>query len=263
MSSVAADPIAHEGGDFIQSLERGLAVLRVFGADAPSLTLSDAARRAGLTRATARRVLHTLTALGYVAFDGKHFELTARVLDIGYAYLSSLHLSDLAQPAMEALSERVSESVSAAVLDGDEIVYVARVPTTRILTISLGLGSRLPAHCTSLGRVLLAGLPLAEFNAYAARIELLPRTERTITDRDHFCTMIEDVRTRGYALLDQELEDGVRSVAAPLRDRQGRVVAALNVGTQASRTTLTRLRSEIVPELLASAATINDLLAKR
>jgi IclR family transcriptional regulator, pca regulon regulatory protein len=263
MSSVAAIPVAHDGGEFIQSLERGLAVLRVFGADAPSLTLSDAARRAGLTRATARRVLHTLTTLGYVAFDGKYFELTPRVLDIGYAYLSSLHLSDLAQPAMEALSERVNESVSAAVLDGDEIVYVARVPTTRILTISLGLGSRLPAHCTSLGRVLLAGLPIDAFDEYAARIDLQARTERTITDRAQFCQMISDVRERGYALLDQELEDGVRSVAAPLRDRQGRVVAALNVGTQASRTTLARLRNEIVPELLTAAKAINGLLAKR
>jgi IclR family transcriptional regulator, pca regulon regulatory protein len=263
VSSVATAPLGSDGGEFIQSLERGLAVLRVFGADAPSLTLSDAARRAGLTRATARRVLHTLTALGYVAFDGKHFELTPRVLDIGYAYLSSLHLSDLAQPAMEALSESVSESVSAAVLDGDEIVYVARVPTTRILTISLGLGSRLPAYCTSLGRVLLAGLPATAFDAYLARVELLPRTERSITDKAQFRSVIEDVRTRGYAMLDQELENDVRSVSAPLRDRQGRVIAALNVGTQVSRTTLAKLRTEIVPELLSAAATINDLLAKR
>jgi IclR family transcriptional regulator, pca regulon regulatory protein len=263
MSSVAAIPLTAESGEFIQSLERGLAVLRVFGADAPSLTLSDAARRAGITRATARRVLHTLVALGYVTFDGKRFELTARVLDIGYAYLSSLHLSDLAQPTMEALSERLNESVSAAVLDGDEIVYVARVPTTRILTISLGLGSRLPAHCTSLGRVLLAGLPVPLFDEYIERVQLTPRTVRSVVDKGQLRSIVDDVRARGYALLDQELEDGVRSVAAPLHDRQGRVIAALNVGTQASRTTVTKLRSEIVPELLSATATISDLLAKR
>jgi IclR family transcriptional regulator, pca regulon regulatory protein len=263
MSSVAAAPLHVEGGEFIQSLERGLAVLRVFGADAPSLTLSDAARRAGITRATARRVLHTLVALGYVTFDGKYFELTARVLDIGYAYLSSLHLSDLAQPTMETLSERLSESVSAAVLDGDEIVYVARVPTTRILTISLGLGSRLPAHCTSLGRVLLAGLPQPDFAEYLERVDLVARTDRSVVDKNHFRSIIDEVRVRGYSLLDQELEEGVRSVAAPLHDRHGRVIAALNVGTQASRTTMAKLKSDVLPALLSAAATISDLLAKR
>jgi IclR family pca regulon transcriptional regulator len=247
---------------FVQSLERGLSVLCVFGADAPSLTLADVARRAELTRATARRVLHTLHALGYVAFDGKRFELTPKVLDLGYAYLSSLHLSDIAQPTMEALSDQVHESVSLALLDGDDIVYVARVPTKRIMTISLGLGSRLPAHCTSLGRALLAHLPDAERRAYLERVVLTPRTDRTITSRADLSVALEEVRARGWAMVDQELEPGVRSIAAPVRDRS-RVVAALNIGTQVSRVNLTRLRSTLVPALLDAAATITEQLAKR
>ena len=183
-----------ETTEFVQSIERGLSVLRVFGAEQPSMTLAEVARQTGLSRATSRRVLHTLSTLGYVAFDGKFFELTPRVLDLGYAYLSSLKLSDIAQPTMERLSERLNESVSAAVLDGDEIVYVARVPTTRILTISLGLGSRLPAHCTSMGRVLLAALPQAEIETYLERVELVARTERTVTDRSELRRVIHETR---------------------------------------------------------------------
>ncbi len=255
--------IEHDQRTFVQSLERGLAVLRVFGADAPSLTLAEVARRADLSRATARRVLHTLHALGYVAFDGKQFELTPKVLDLGYAYLSSMHLSEIAEPTMEALSDLVHESVSLALLDGDDIVYVARVPTKRIMTIALGLGSRLPAHCTSLGRALLAHLPEPELHAYLARVSLAPRTDRTITDPAELAIALAEVRTRGWALVDQELEHGVRSIAAPLRDRSRRVVAALNIGTQVSRVNLAQLRSTLVPALLDAAATITEQLAKR
>ena len=255
--------VGYDQRTFVQSLERGLAVLRVFGADAPALTLADVARRAELSRATARRILHTLHALGYVAFDGKLFELTPKVLDLGYAYLSSMHLADISQPTMEALSEQVHESVSIALLDGDDIVYVARVPTKRIMTIALGLGSRLPAHCTSLGRAILAHLAEAELACYLARVELAPRTERTITDRDELRVVLAEVRQRGWAIVDQELEDGVRSIAAPIRDRGGRVVAALNIGTQVSRVTLTQIRSTLVPALLDAAGQITDQLAKR
>ena len=157
----------------------------------------------------------------------------------------------------------MNESVSAAVLDADEIVYVARIPTTRIMAISLGLGSRLPAHCTSMGRVLLAGLAPEQFDRYLTRVELTPRTAHTITDRTEFAIAIAAIRKQGWALLDQELEEGVRSVAAPLRDRRGRVVAALNVGTQTSRVSLTQLRTTVLPKLTAAADQINALLAKR
>ena len=252
-----------DSGEFIQSLERGLAVLSVFSATNPSLTLSEAAVLTGLSRATARRILHTFVTLGYVRTDGKNFEPTPKVLDLGYAYLSSLQLGEIALPSMEALSEKVHESVSIGVLDGHEIVYVARVPTTRIMSISLALGSRLPAHCTSLGRVLLAGLPPEEVAAFLLSVELTARTERTITGVDALAERLVETARLGYAIVDEELEDGVRSLAVPIRDRSGRVVAALNVGTQVGRVPMKQLRGEFLPQLLKAAAEISNRLAKR
>lgn len=249
--------------DHVQSLERGLAVLRAFSTERPAMTLSEVGRQTGLTRATSRRLLHTLTTLGYVSTDGKHFALTPKVLDLGYAYVSSLQLSEIAQPYMENLSSQVHESVSAAVLDGFEIVYVARVTTRRIMTISLSLGSRLPALWTSMGRCILAGLPDAELDSFLERAPLNPPTERSLADRDALRQAVLDVRRQGYALVDQELEEGVRSVAAPLRDRSGRVLAGMNVSTHAGRVTLRDVRTEILPLLLATARDINDQLAKR
>lgn len=248
--------------DFVQSLERGLAVLRSFDADHPDMTLSDVARATGLTRATSRRLLHTLVALGYVGTDGKRFELTPAVLDLGHAYVSSLQLPDIAQPFMEALSERVHESVSASVLDGQQIVYVARVPTQRIMTISLAIGSRLPALWTSMGRVLVANLSTERQRDLVATAAT-PRTERAIADPTRMLHELEQVRRQGWCLLDQELEEGIRSVAAPLHDRRGRVVAAINIGTHASRVSMKDLRNEILPHLLDTAREIDAQLAKR
>lgn len=252
-----------DSGEFIQSLERGLAVLSVFSATNPSLTLSEAAVLTGLSRATARRILHTFVTLGYVRSDGKNFEPTPKVLDLGYAYLSSLQVGDIALPSMEALSEQVHESVSLGVLDGDQIVYVARVPTTRIMSISLALGSRLPAHCTSLGRVLLAGLAPDELSTFLRSVELTARTERTITSVDALAERLAETARLGYAIVDEELEDGVRSLAVPIRDRAGRVVAALNIGTQVGRVPMRQLRSEFLPLLLEAAAEVSNRLAKR
>jgi IclR family pca regulon transcriptional regulator len=249
--------------DFVQSLERGLAVLRVFDTDHPRLTLSEVARLTGLTRATARRLLLTFERLGYMRSDDRHFELTPTVLDLGYAYLSSVQLPAIAQPYMEALSEQVHESVSASVLDGHEIIYVARVPTKRIMTIALSLGSRLPAVSTSMGRVLLAGLCDEELDHFLASAALVARTERTIVDRDRLREVIEEVRRQGWALVDQELEDGVRSIGAPIRDRAGRTIAAINVSTHAGRVGLRELRSDFVPVLLDASAGISSALAKR
>ena len=254
---------AAESGEFIQSLERGLAVLSVFSAKHPTLTLSEAAVLTGLSRATSRRILHTFVALGYVRTDGKNFEPTPKVLDLGYAYLSSLQLGDIAQASMEALSEKVHESVSLGVLDGHEIVYVARVPTTRIMSISLALGSRLPAHCTSLGRVLLAGLPADELARYLSTASLTARTTRTITSVEDLANVIGEVTTAGFCIVDEELEDGVRSLSVPIRGRSGRVVAALNIGTQVGRVPMKKLRGEFLPELLKAAADISSRLAKR
>jgi IclR family transcriptional regulator, pca regulon regulatory protein len=250
-------------GEFIQSLERGLTVIRVFDAHNAELTLSDAARLAGLTRATTRRILHTLETLGYVRMVGRLFMLTPKVLDLGYAYLSSVQVGDIALPYMEALSEKLHESVSAAVLDGTDIVYVARVPTRKIMRLSLGIGTRLPAVSTSMGRVLIADLAEDERMQLMSAVKFEKHTERTITDRDQFCNSLATIRNLGWALVDQELEEGLRSIAAPLRDRNGRAIAALNVGTQTGLVSLKELRNDLLPLLLECAQAISIQLAKR
>jgi IclR family pca regulon transcriptional regulator len=248
--------------DFVQSLERGLVVIQSFDAEYPRLTLSEVASRTGLTRATARRLLLTLVKLGYVSTNGRQFSLTPRVLDIGYAYLSSLNVQQIAQPYLEALSERVHESVSVTVLDGADIVYVARVPTKRIMTISLGLGSRLPAYCTSMGRVLLAELGPEELDA-ALPSMLDQHTEHTIDTVAELIVVLKQVKTQGWAMVDQELEMGLRSVAAPLRDASGRAAAAMNISTQVARTTLDQIHEELIPDLVSTAGRISEALAKR
>ncbi|MGH9119766.1 MAG: IclR family transcriptional regulator domain-containing protein [Acidimicrobiales bacterium] len=251
-------------GDFVQSFERGLAVLRSFGPDRPSMTLSEAALQSGLTRAAARRFLLTLERLGYVAFDGRLFSLRPRVLELGYAYLASLPIWELAAPHMRDLVEQLHESSSSSVLDDDEIVYVARVPTKRIMTINLVVGSRLPAYPTSMGRVLLAGLAPQELDGFFDRVELEPLTERTVTDEGRLRSVIDEVREQGWAIVDQELEEGVRSVAAPLVNADGRVVAALNVSGHATRVTLETLRRTFLPRVLDTAGRINtDLRSRR
>lgn len=252
-----------DGGAFVQSLERGLAVMRSFDGTHPSMTLTDVSKRTGLSRATVRRLLHTLVALGYVRVDGRQFELAPKVLDIGYAYVSSLQLPEIALPHMEDLSGRVHESVSAAVLDGQDIVYVARVPTQRIMAISLAIGSRLPALWTSMGRVLLAERSDDALHTFVTTQTATPPSIESIVDPNELVERIARVRTLGYCLLDQELEHGVRSIAVALRDRRGEAIGALNVGTHAARVTLRDLQRTILPELLRCAAAINAQLAKR
>ena len=267
MSSVGSSGVTvsrdNPDRDYVQSLSRGLTVLEAFNAERPAMTLADMARATGLTRATARRLLHTLVALGFVCTDGRTFELTPRVLDLGFAYVSSLQLPDIAQPFMEALSDRVHESVSASVLDGSQIVYVARVNTQRIMGVSLAIGSRLPAAWTSMGRVLLAGLTETQLDEFLDGLVITRLTTESITDIDALRSEIHRVRSQGYALIDQELEEGIRSVAAPLRDRRGRTLAAVNVGTHAARVTLKELRTVILPDLLRTAHDIERQLAKR
>ncbi len=257
------DGAAAPRSEFVQSLERGLSVLRAFSAERPSMTLSEVARTTDLTRATARRLLLTFEALGYMRTDGRSFELTPRVLDLGYAYVSSLKLPDIAQPFMEALSERVHESVSAAVLDDNEIVYVARVPTKRIMTVAISLGSRLPAASTSMGRALLAELSDDELHAFLARTTVAPATDNTLTEPSALREAILEVRRLGYAVVDQELELGVRSASTVLRNRRGCALAAINVSTHAGRVSLKELRTVFVPELLATAEAINAQLARQ
>ena len=253
-----ADAVGRNG-DFVQSLERGLAVLRAFSQEHPSLTLSEVARLTGLTRATARRLLLTFANLGYVTADGRRFELTPKVLDLGYAYLSSVGIGQIAEPFMEALSQQVHESVSVAVLDGDEIVYVARVATRRIMTVGITVGTRFPAYATSMGRVLLAGLPAPQLDDYMARADLAPLTGRTLHDAGSLRAELDRVRAQGWALVDQELEAGLRSVAAPLRDADDRVVAAVNVSTSVQLRP--ELPEEYVAAVVAAAAAISADLA--
>lgn len=224
----AADAPDTQG--FVQSLARGLSVIAAFGAERPRMSLSEVARESGLSRATARRFLMTLVALGYVRVDGREFALTPRVLELGYSYLSALSLPEVAQPHLEALSAEVGESSSASVLAGDEIVYVARVPVRRIMSISITIGTRFPAWATSMGRVLLAGLPEAEREAAIGRISWQAFTSRTISDPDELRRELARVAEQGHAQVDGELEAGLRSLSVPVRDR-GAVVAAINVSS--------------------------------
>jgi IclR family transcriptional regulator, pca regulon regulatory protein len=244
------------GPEFVQSLERGLAVIRAFDADRPDLGLSDVARATGLTRATARRFLLTLVHLGYVRQEGSRFSLRPRVLELGFSYLSALSLPEVAQPHMETLVAHVNESSSIAVLDDTEIVYVVRVPTSRIMSITIAVGTRLPAYPTSMGRVLLAALDEEALGERLARMELRPLTAATVTDADALREELERVRKQGWAMVDQELEQGVRSVAVPIRDADGIVSAALNVSVHASRMTMPTLRKDVLPRLLETGNAI-------
>ncbi|MFC3961503.1 IclR family transcriptional regulator domain-containing protein [Nocardia jiangsuensis] len=248
--------------DFVQSLGRGLAVIRAFDAEHPRQTLSDVARVTGLTRATARRFLLTLAELGYVRADGSAFALTPRVLELGYAYLSSLTLPELAGPHLEALSAAVRESSSVSILDGDDVVYVARVAVSRIMTVSISIGTRFPAYATSMGRVLLAGLPAADLDAYLARASFTDLTGRTVVTAGDLRDQLSATRATGYCIVDQELEVGLRSLAAPIRNPEGQVVAALNISTPAARYSLDDLTEHLIPPLLRAAAAIDADLAR-
>lgn len=252
---------AEHSGEFVQSLDRGLAVIRAFGPERPRLTLSDVARETGLSRASARRFLHTLVELGYVGSEGGTFHLRPRLLELGYAYLSTLGLPEVARPHLRALSDETGESSSLAVLDDLEIVYVARVAVSRIMSAAIGVGTRLPTFATSMGRVLIAFAPEEVRERFLERVELPALTPYTITDVDVLRAELERVREQGWSLVDQELEEGLRSIAAPVRDASGRVVAAVNVAAPARRDVGTG-RSELLGPLLAAAAGIERDLAQ-
>jgi IclR family pca regulon transcriptional regulator len=249
------------GPHFVQSLERGLSVIRALSAPGPGLTLAEVARATGLTRAAARRFLLTLEDLGYVRSEDRHFRLTPRVLELGYSFLSNLTLPDIAQPHLRDLVQRVGESSSVSILDGTDIAYVAREPTQRIMTVVIAVGTRFPAYATSMGRVLLAGLSDADLEPYLDRVELRPLTAGTVSDVEVLRAELVRTRRQGWALVDQELEDGLRSIAAPIRDRSGEVVAAVNLSTHASRRTLEGVRRDLLRELLDTAGRIERDLA--
>lgn len=261
MSPTPTDqPDKKPGDSYVQSFARGLAVVTAFNAARPAQTLTEVAQAAGLTRAGARRILLTLEALGYVRSEGRLFRLTPRILDLGFSYLTSMPLWNLAEPVMEALVQEVKESSSASVLDGDDIVYVLRVPVRKVMSINLSLGSRLPAWCTSMGRVMLSALPDAELDRALARADIRAHTRRTVTDRDALRERILQVREQGWAIVDQELEEGLLSIAAPIRNRAGQTIAALNVSGQANRTSAAEMEAKFLAPLLQAARRISQMI---
>jgi IclR family transcriptional regulator, pca regulon regulatory protein len=249
MANMDMDEQAGGDRDFVASLEKGLAVIEAFDASRPRLTLTDVAKLTGITRAAARRYLRTLTKLNYADFDGRYFSLSPRILRLGYAYLSSTSLSLRLQPFLEKISEETGESSSAAVLDGDDIVYIARSATRRIMSIGLGVGSRLPAYCTSLGRAILAYQSPGEIEAYLERVKLEPKTPKTITRKSDLLAALEAVRRQGFALIDEELEFGLRSIAVPLIQKDGKVTIALNISAQVARASAEEMQDRFLPPL--------------
>jgi IclR family pca regulon transcriptional regulator len=255
----AGRPVLERGAGttYVQSLQRGLEVIKAFDHDHPRLTLSDVARRADLTRAAARRFLHTLVELGYVGTDGKTFALRARVLELGYAFLSSLSLPELAQPHMQALVGKVEASCSMSVLDGEEVFYIGRVPTKhRLLSVTIPVGTRFPAYATAMGRVLLAAKPDDELDAFLATADLQVIAPKTVTDPTKLRQAIRTARRQGYAIVEEELREGLASVAVPVHLPDGSVAASLNLSTHDSRGTAAVLRRELLPELLETAGAI-------
>ena len=252
MSPIA--PAQAPGDSYVQSFARGLAVIRSFNAQAPVQTMTEVANATGLTRAGARRILLTLQGLGYVSVQGRQFRLTAKVLDLGFAYLTSLPMWALAEPVLQGLVHEVQESSSVAVLEGSDIVYVLRIPAQKIITINLAVGSRLPAHCTSMGRVLLSALPEHELDQTLAQCE---SPDGTPVDRANVRRCVADVREQGWAMVDGELEPGLISLAAPVRNTQGEVIAAINLSSHRSRMSAAKMKRELLPALLQSAQRIS------
>jgi IclR family pca regulon transcriptional regulator len=243
--------------DFVRSLERGLAIIRCFGADTPTMTVSQLARRAGLTRAAARRFALTLEQLGYLNRTGDRFELSPRVLDLGYNYLSAHSFSDIALPRLERLVAETAEASEASILDHGDIVYLVRIPGPARMTISVSVGGRRPAHATAMGRALLADLSADEIADYLRDHELTAMQPGTITDRDAFLAELDKVRAQGFALVNQELEEGLLAIAVPVRDQRGRGRAAINLSTHIGRKSLADLLA-LVPVVQQAAADIED-----
>lgn len=254
---MSSSPMPSPGDSHVQSFARGLAVIRSFHAGAPTQTITEVAAATGLTRAGARRILLTLQGLGYVSVQGRQFRLTAKVLDLGFAYLTTLPMWALAEPVLQTLVHDVQESSSIAVLEGTDIVYVLRIPTRKIITINLAVGSRLPAHCTSMGRVLLAALSEAELTEALANAQSASSSDIDIaTVRQR----LADVRAQGWAMVDEELEPGLISLAAPVRNTQGEVIAAINLSSHRSRMTAARMKRELLPPLLHAATEISHAI---
>jgi IclR family transcriptional regulator, pca regulon regulatory protein len=249
--------------NFMTSLARGLAVVRVFSDHRDSLTVPKISELTGLSRATVRRCLYTLSKLGYVTSDRRSFELAPKILELGHAYLSSKPLATAAQPILDRLCHAIHESCSIAILEGADVLYVARAAVTlRILSVDLGVGSRLPAYCTSMGRILLAYQSEDRLQRYLGRTEFPMRTKRTITSPARLADELTEVKKKGYCIVDQELEMGLRSIAVPVFGKAGAIICAMNVGTHAVRVPIAELRETIYPRLRAAAEQLSAILGQ-
>jgi IclR family transcriptional regulator, pca regulon regulatory protein len=257
----AVSPSAATAGikdkEFMLTLAKGLAVLGSFGRHRPAMTLAQAAQAGDLSRATARRVLHTLVRLGYVEQNGRQFALSPRIMRLGFAYISSQSWVDRAVPLIKELSERFHESSSAAILEGTEIIYVARIPARRIMSAALAVGSRLPAFHSSMGRIQLGFLDDDEIWRRLKAVRIEPLTPATITDLHALCERIRDDCRQGFSIVDEELERGLRSIAVPIVDRDGQCVGAINLSTHSTRTTRNALRETFLPELRSVAEQVS------
>ena len=255
IDSLSGDP------NFMTSLARGLAVIQAFSDGKRQLSVSQLSTKTGFSRAAVRRCLYTLSKLGFAGSDdGRHFFLRPRILALGHSFISSMPLAAAAQPVLEHVSRILHESCSIATLDGADIVYVARASVTRIMAIDLGVGSRLPAFCTSMGRVLLANLPAGEIELFLQQVEFTRYTDRTVASADKLLLVLRQVLRNGYAIVDQELELGLRSMAVPIKSPHGRVVAALNVGAHAQRISVQTMQTKFLPHLRAAAEELSMLL---
>jgi IclR family transcriptional regulator, pca regulon regulatory protein len=253
--TVSAQIDEHSGDpNFMTSLARGLAVIQAFSQRQRELTVSQISAKTSFSRAAVRRCLYTLAKLGFAASDdSRHFHLRPRILALGHSYISSMPLAAMAQPILESVSHILHESCSIATLDRADIVYVARANVTRIMSIDLVVGSRLPAFCTSMGRVLMAELPSEKLDEFLTRVEFKRYTERTVANAEKLRQVLRMVQRNGYSIVDQELESGLRSMAVPIHDSAGRVVAALNVGAHAQRVSIQDLQVRFLPHLKAAA----------
>ncbi|WP_088009388.1 IclR family transcriptional regulator [Indiicoccus explosivorum] len=250
-----------QSSDFIQSLERGLQVIQAFSEETPKLTVSQAAKITGLSRPAVRRILLTLEALGFTESANGIYSLTARTLTLGYAYISSQNIWNIAVPIMREFVEKTGESCSISVLDGAEVIYVARVPANRIMSISLDVGSRLPAYASSMGQMLLACLPEEELHKVLDETPFKKYTENTIADKESMMEELDKVRERGWAGVDQQLEQGLRSIAVPIRRGDGSVIAAINCSAHAGRVSRKTLREEFLPLLRETSDRITQAVS--
>lgn len=255
-------PLGTSSRDYVQSLAKGLAVIRAFSSEKRSMTLSEIAGAAGISRPSARRFLLTLEALGYARSQGGSFQLLPKVLDLGNAYISSLGLSDIVEPHLDRLNAHLRSVCSVGILDGHSVVYVARSQTKRVMSGTVRVGTRVDPAATSVGRVLLASLPLDQLDAFLREHPFRAYTEKTITDPDELRREIATVREQGYALVDQEVELGVRTLGAPIRDASGNTIAALNVAVNYMEVPMEKLRTEFLPLLLKTVQDVNDDVAR-